>query len=593
MEESTKNVLLSFEANHSDTTAPVQLAFDSPRDQSSYIKVIGVGGGGGNAVNNMYTQGIQGVDFIVCNTDMKALNNSPVSNKIVLGELGAGNVPEVARQAALDHAEDIKTSITNNTQMLFITAGMGGGTGTGAAPVIAEIAKQVELDDPMVKKILVVAIVTVPFSFEGKRRREQAEAGIAELRKHVDSILIINNDKLRAMGNLPLNEAFKQADNVLFTAVKGIAEIITVNANVNIDFHDVNTVMANSGTALMGAGMGRGENRAMDAIMTASSSVLLNDNNIAGAKDVLLYFSYSKDHQITMDELGYVTDYISDLTGNHESDVIWGAGTDDSLTDELKITLIATGFDQMPSNGVGHSQPANRVILKPEPQKVAISEPVNNVPDAPADDMHVVRHETITPEPVVAVEVETPTVAPSTQGHRYTIDEVQEKPQSQTNVAVVDCPINDNNDGIVMKTMAPKATLSAPTFADSTPHTITQVAAPAPQPIHEPVVVKTIQVERPFVPEQSVSVDISDKQTGIALGDQGLLSRADRIKLIHDMLRNDPNGPAKVEQLTPQQLSDDPIYETPLSSQTEASRATMDCNGNLKEQNTFVSDVPD
>ena len=284
-------------------------AFDSPKNQSSYIKVIGVGGGGGNAVNHMYRQGIKGVDFIVCNTDMKALNASPVPNKIPLGDLGlgAGNKPERASKAATDKAEDIKEAIAHNTQMLFITAGMGGGTGTGAAPVIAEIAKNIDLETEENKKILVVAIVTRPFSFEGKKRRDQAEAGIEELRKHVDSIIVINNDKLRAFGDLDISEAFGLADDVLLTAAKGIAEIITGSGNVNIDFQDVNTVMEHSGTALMGAGSGKGENRAIDAITAASTSVLLDDSDIRGAKNVLLYFSYSSDHELTMDEQGEIT----------------------------------------------------------------------------------------------------------------------------------------------------------------------------------------------------------------------------------------------------------------------------------------------
>ena len=301
------------------------MQFEPLRQQPAKIKVIGVGGGGGNAVNHMFRQGIHGVDFIVCNTDAKALAASPVPNKIELGKLGAGNIPEHARKAALEHKDEIREAISDDTQMLFITAGMGGGTGTGAAPVIAEIAKSIEINDEMVPRILVVAIVTMPFSFEGKRRKEQAAAGIEELKKHVDAILVINNDKLRHLGNLPLNQAFSQADDVLLTAAKGIAEIITVSAYVNIDFRDVNTVMEKSGTALMGAGEGQGENRARQAIEEATTSVLLDDNDIRGAKNILLYFSYSPSHQITMDELGEVTDYITDLTGNNETNVIWGS----------------------------------------------------------------------------------------------------------------------------------------------------------------------------------------------------------------------------------------------------------------------------
>ena len=345
--------------------------FDLPKNQSSYIKVIGVGGGGGNAVNHMYREGIKGVDFIVCNTDMKALNSSPVPNKIVLGDLGlgAGNKPERARKAALEKADDIREALSHNTQMLFITAGMGGGTGTGAAPVIAEVAKSIDLENEDTNKILVVAIVTLPFSFEGRRRREQALQGIEELRKHVDSILVINNDKLRSFKDFGLSKAFGMANDILLTAAKGIAEIITVDAYVNIDFQDVNTVMENSGTALMGAGSGRGENRAMDAITAATTSVLLDDNDIHGAKNVLLYFSYSPEHEITMDEVGAITDFVSDKTDG-TADVIWGAGADDSLDDELKVTLIATGFEK------------STQVREPETLVLEIDEPVSQA--APA-----------------------------------------------------------------------------------------------------------------------------------------------------------------------------------------------------------------
>ena len=325
------------------------MIFDAPKEQASYIKVIGVGGGGSNAVNHMYHQGIKGVDFIVCNTDAKSLMQSPVPTKIKLGELGAGNKPEVAEAAARNKAEEIKEIVSNNTKMLFITAGMGGGTGTGAAPVIAEIAKQVEIEDD-VNKILVVAIVTFPLAFEGPRRKKQAEEGINELRKYVDSIIIINNDKLRDFGNMKMSEAFAKADNVLLTAAKGIAEIITVEGYVAVDFRDVNTVMANSGTALMGAGIASGEKRAMDAIESASTSVLLNDNDIAGAKNILLYFSYSPEYEITMDEITDVTNYISGLTGGN-TDIIWGMGPDESLGENLSITLIATGFESKKIEG--------------------------------------------------------------------------------------------------------------------------------------------------------------------------------------------------------------------------------------------------
>ena len=429
------------------------LPFDSPKEIPSYIKVIGVGGGGGNAVNNMYNQGIKGVDFIVCNTDMKALNNSPVPNKIILGQLGAGNKPEVAREAALKHKEEIREVLESNTQMLFITAGMGGGTGTGAAPVVAEIAKSIELDDNDVKRILVVAVVTMPFSFEGKKRREQAEHGIEELRKHVDSILIINNDNLKLMGNgMILTQAFRKADDVLFTAVKGIAEIITVDGYVNIDFHDVNTVMQNSGTALMGAGIGSGENRAMDAVVMASTSVLLNDNHIEGAKNMLLYFSYPSDNEITMDELFVITNYLSELTGRDQSDVIWGSGTDDTLTDELKITPIATGFEQ--------SKPKEGNLIQLEEKKPEVEEKKSGKV-IPLIDGEVVERSVATPAAPVSVAPAVVTMAPKV------VEAAVEAPELQAPEAVVAQPAAPVAPAQVEHLAKPAETetISAPAFA--------------------------------------------------------------------------------------------------------------------------------
>lgn len=317
------------------------LKFDLPKAQSSIIKVVGVGGGGNNAVNHMFKHTIKDVDFIQCNTDAQALESSPVPTKIQLGVngLGAGAKPEVGRKAAEESIEQIRALLEKNTQMLFITAGMGGGTGTGAAPVIASIAR--ELD------ILTVGIVTIPFSFEGRRRKLQAEQGIEELRKYVDTLLIINNDKLRELyGDLKLTEAFDHADNVLTTAAKGIAEIITVKGYVNVDFEDVKTVMKDSGKAIMGSGVASGENRALEAVEVALSSPLLNDSDILGAKNILLYIA-SGTEEVTMDEVTEITDYIQESAGL-EADIIWGTGIDQALEDRLSITLIATGFAAKP-----------------------------------------------------------------------------------------------------------------------------------------------------------------------------------------------------------------------------------------------------
>ena len=316
------------------------LKFDITPERSSIIKVLGVGGGGSNAVNHMYRQGIRDVDFAVCNTDAQALNDSPVPLKIQIGEaltegLGAGNKPEVGRQAAEENLEEVMKALGENTKMVFITAGMGGGTGTGAAPVIAKACKE--------RDILTVAIVTIPFWFEGRVKRNQAVEGIDELSHYVDSLLVINNDKLREIfGDLKLSTAFSKADNILTMAAKGIAEIITVHGYINVDFADVETVMRDSGVAILGSGTAAGENRAMTAVEAALTSPLLNSNDITGAKNVLLNITSGK-KEITMDEVGEITEYISNKT-DPESVVIWGTCTDEKLDEEITVTVIATGF---------------------------------------------------------------------------------------------------------------------------------------------------------------------------------------------------------------------------------------------------------
>lgn len=310
------------------------------KDKSSIIKVIGVGGGGGNAVNHMYRQGITGVDFIICNTDAQALEFSPIPNKVQLGAsltegMGAGSIPEVGKNSAIENIDDIKQMLGSTTKMLFITAGMGGGTGTGASPIIAKAAK--ELD------ILTVAIVTTPFAFEGKRRKMQANDGLDELKKYVDSYLVISNDRLREIfGNLTLGSAFAQADDILTTAAKGIAEIITVPGYINVDFKDVRTVMKDSGVSIMGSFACDGENRALNAVEGALASPLLKDNEIEGARYILLNIS-SGLREVTMDEVTIITDYIQDKAGL-SADLIWGNCIDENLEDKLSVTIIATGF---------------------------------------------------------------------------------------------------------------------------------------------------------------------------------------------------------------------------------------------------------
>ncbi|WP_294141412.1 cell division protein FtsZ [uncultured Sanguibacteroides sp.] len=320
------------------------LELNAPIQEESIIKVFGVGGGGSNAVNHMCRQGIRGVEFVICNTDIQALRISPVKNRIQIGKeltegRGAGSLPERGRQSAEESLDYIKTILERNTKMIFITAGMGGGTGTGAAPIIAKQAKELG--------ILTIGIVTIPFNFEGKRRVEQAMAGVDELVEYVDALLIICNEKLRDMyGDLKLSKAFEMADNVLTIAAKSIAEIITLKGFVNVDFADVEVVMRNSGVALMGAGEAEGENRALDAVKMALESPLLNSNDIRGASNILLNMLYGN-KEITMDEITLITDYLKELVG-YDVNVIWGAGKDDSLGDELRVAVIATGFNGVP-----------------------------------------------------------------------------------------------------------------------------------------------------------------------------------------------------------------------------------------------------
>ena len=333
------------------------IAFDLPKNQSNVIKVIGVGGGGSNAINHMFQQGIKGVDFVICNTDAQALQNSGVPNKIQLGVnltegLGAGANPDVGEQSAVESLEDIRRMLDTNTKMVFITAGMGGGTGTGAAPIIAKMAR--ELD------ILTVGIVTMPFQFEGKMRNAQAHEGVEKLRAQVDSLIVINNNKLREVyGNLGFKAGFSKADEVLATASRGIAEVITHHYTQNIDLRDAKTVLSKSGTAIMGSATASGQTRAQEAIMKALDSPLLNDNKITGAKNVLLLI-VSGSQEITIDEIGEINDHIQTEAG-HGANIIMGVGEDESLQESISVTIIATGFDIDQQNEISNTE-AKKVI---------------------------------------------------------------------------------------------------------------------------------------------------------------------------------------------------------------------------------------
>ena len=361
------------------------ISFDMPKTQSNTIKVIGVGGGGSNAVNHMFQQHINGVDFVICNTDAQALENSPIPNKIQLGAnltsgLGAGANPEIGAQAAKESMQEIQQMLNTQTKMVFITAGMGGGTGTGAAPIIAKIAKDMD--------ILTVGIVTMPFAFEGKRRTKQAQLGIDQLRQNVDSIIVINNNKLREVyGNLGFKAGFSKADEVLSTASKGIAEVITHHYKQNIDLHDAKTVLSNSGTAIMGSAKEEGQDRAKTAIVKALDSPLLNDNKITGAKNVLLLI-VSGTNEVTLDEIGEINDFIQDEAG-YDANIIMGVGEDEELGDAISVTIVATGFAKDQQSTITNTEVKKVIHTLEDEQKATYNFAEKTITKQPTLDMPI------------------------------------------------------------------------------------------------------------------------------------------------------------------------------------------------------------
>ena len=415
------------------------MEFDIPRETSSIIKVIGVGGGGSNAVNHMYNQGIVGVDFIVCNTDRQALDISPVPHKVQLGPAltegrGAGMIPEVGMQAAIENIEEIRELLSKNTKMVFVTAGMGGGTGTGAAPVIAQVAKDLG--------ILTVGIVTVPFNFEGRKRRQQAEEGLEKMRQNVDTLLIINNERLREFGkNMSLTDAFSHADNILTVAAKGIAEVISVTGIINVDFNDVNTVLRNSGQAIMGSAMADGDDRAIVAVKNALTSPLLNDNDINGARYVLLNITYGS-KEVMMDEITEITDYIQDAAGA-TADVIWGHGFDASLGEKLSITLIATGFSSTPITGF-EKAPERKIVSLEEENKKEITAPLVS-PFEQAKEVQPTVQEQLSQEPFLKTDTTIQNVIP-TGTFTPIIEEKKSFDLFETNNEVKNEPTNESTN---------------------------------------------------------------------------------------------------------------------------------------------------
>lgn len=548
--------------------------FDLPTDRSSIIKVIGVGGGGSNAVNHMFREGIKGVDFVVCNTDQQALDISPVPLKIALGSgltegRGAGSLPEIGRRATLESMEDIKKILGTNTKMVFITAGLGGGTGTGGAPVIAQAAKEMG--------ILTVAIVTVPFAFEGKKRKVQAEEGLKELREHVDTILIINNDKLRDMyGNLKLGDAFAHADDVLNTAAKSIAEIITVTLHVNLDFADVQTVLKESGVAIMGSASCEGENRAIRAVELALTSPLLNDNNIKGARYVLLNITCGSD-DITMDELGEITDFIQDAAGQ-TADIIKGYGIDETLGDKINVTLIATGFNANPVVTFTEKK-AEKIVRRLDEQTTQSPVISNQLPVVNSQVPVVSKQDSMEPVLKTAAQTETPVtaivpVAPvATPKQETTIQEPFLKP--------VEAKVPENKTPEIEFEIVKKVTLDDQpvTPVDNTPVTPVQQAPVQPE----------------FQSRQNDKIDLTDPAF-IEEQRKKSQERIEKLKQLSYKLRS-PSGITELEQEPAYKRRNVDLEETQHSSESTQSRFTLsqdeDKKTELKQNNSFLHDNVD
>ena len=566
------------------------LRFDPPEEKPNIIKVMGVGGGGSNAVTHMFSEGITGVDFILCNTDDQALQKSPVENKLHIGDhaLGAGNVPSEGRKAAEQTEDKIREALEGDTKMLFITAGMGGGTGTGAAPVVARIARELG--------ILTVGIVTLPFSFEGKRRQQQAQEGITELRKNVDALLVISNDKLREeYGNMKLTDAFKKADDVLKIAAKGIAEIITVTGYVNVDFEDVNNVMRESGKAIMGSGYAVGEDRALRAVEEAVHSPLLDDSDITRAKNILVYIT-SGTEEVKLDEVTEINEYVQEATGK-VSEIIWGNGEDMSLEDGLRVTLIATGFGEVPED----SREVHRVYTFADnkikdPSKEITRPPVRIDFDEVEEEQPneeeikvIIKHDEEQPAPekkeepvqVKPEEQNTTPNEPARPVRRYELYDEDEKPSEKKNNHDDISFDNDSDSGIFVKRITPEAPAS-----------------------NEPSTPSVKRFDNPFASDDD-DVDVpgfknmSDNQTATAMKvevkpapakqlDQKEILRRQRFMSFNTDFRS---------QSALENLENIPAYARMgmniAKDDTEISHYTVDKESGLREENSFLHDNVD
>jgi len=540
------------------------MQFEMLKEKSSIIKVIGVGGGGGNAVNHMYKQGITGVDFIICNTDAQALELSPIPNKVQLGSsltegMGAGSIPEVGKNSAIENIEDIKQMLGTNTKMLFITAGMGGGTGTGASPIIAKAAR--ELD------ILTVGIVTMPFSFEGKRRKMQAEEGLEELKNNVDSFLVISNDRLRQIfGNLTLGSAFAQADNILTTAAKGIAEIITLPGYINVDFKDVRTVMKDSGVAIMGSSAAEGENRALKAVEGALASPLLKDNEIEGARYILLNIS-SGDQEVTMDEVSIITDYIQEEAGL-AADLIWGNCKDEDLGEKLSVTIIATGFQTKDEREKEQSN--KKIVSMLMPEDAPLVRPVNQF-------VNPVKSEEAMTEPFLKAQAQPqqPVKDGAKQTGLFDMFAKSEDAPVIRHSLVNEEPEQPEAEGSADFTF--KLAESVMNFEPVKP-------APAPQPEPEPE------------PQPTAVAGADDLKTDESIEEQLRKSR-ERIMRLKDLSMKLRNGNIQeLENVPAYKRKEIALQQTPASDESQISRFSLtdsDGQAEIRRNNSFLHDNVD
>ncbi|HMR17727.1 MAG TPA: cell division protein FtsZ [Sphingobacterium sp.] len=566
----------------------MSIQFEMLKEQSSIIKVIGVGGGGGNAVNHMYKQGISGVDFIVCNTDAQALELSPIPNKVQLGSsltegMGAGADPDVGENSAIESIDDIKRMLGTNTKMLFITAGMGGGTGTGASPVLAKAAKELG--------ILTVAIITTPFAFEGKKRRLQAEEGLAELRKYVDSYLVISNDRLREIfGNLTMTAAFAKADDILTTAAKGIAEIITIPGYVNVDFKDVRTVMNDSGVAIMGNHVAVGDNRAIEAVTGALASPLLKDNEIEGARYILLNIT-SGSKEVTMDEVAIITDYIQEKAGL-TADLIWGNCIDETLDEELSVTIIATGFQTSEERVKEKENEKIALPLTPESPATPYIKPVaqNQFVEKPLQNEYV---KPVQPQAPVATQA-TPQVDLFSTNTSYAAQQ-KEAPVNHADTSVVrhtlDIPQDsadeevkeeDNNFGFELKTSPSVFEFKLPTVFDNY-----QTADDN---------VETEEEVNRIIENKPVE-SILETREEVNFEDQ-LLKTKERILRLKElsMKLKSSNGLQELENEPAYKRKQKPLEDVPHSSDSQVSRFTLsfdDGNTEIRSNNSFLHDNVD